>query len=481
MANAINSLKLGNGTYVFTTPYATCGTAAAEAAKVAATTPGSNFSLETGARITVKFTVTNTAANPTLNVNSTGAKAIYYRGSAISAGYLAKDRTYEFVYNGTQYELVGDINTDANTTTTTGASNTSNKIFLVGAETQSSYMVTYTHDTAYVGTDGCLYSNSKKVATLGDDNTFTGTNMFKGGAAQFRTSSEGLNDPKTDVGVYGILCQTGGNVGTYYKDGKITNGTSTLTLPSISGTIALKSDIPSIGTFDDSIDIWDTTYSGDKYVSIEAAGSGSICVHNDDEGTLLVLNLPAINDGTYTLATTSDIPSASNFVTVANAQTIYGKKTFNGGVQFGTGTVFNNGGIQIPAANAFKVMGMYDVSLPSKSGTIALTSDIPSGGGSGDVTAAGNNIFTGTNKFQGGTTYFMTAAGRPSDPVTIIDSDGVHLHLDGSVSTSYQDNQIQHKAFTLTLPYKDGTLATTSDIPIKTATLSGTTLSITLS
>ncbi len=481
MANAINSLKLGNGTYVFTTPYATCGTAAAEAAKVAATTPGSNFSLETGARVTVKFTVTNTAANPTLNVNSTGAKAIYYRGSAISAGYLAANRTYEFVYNGTQYELVGDINTDANTTTTTGASNTSNKIFLVGAETQSSYMVTYTHDTAYVGTDGCLYSNSKKVATLGDDNTFTGTNMFKGGAAQFRTSSEGLNDPKTDVGVYGILCQTGGNVGTYYKDGKITNGTSTLTLPSTSGTIALKSDIPSIGTFDDSIDIWDTTYSGDKYVSIEAAGSGSICVHNDDEGTLLTLNFPAITDGTYTLATTSDIPSASNFVTVANEQTITGKKIFNGGVQFGTGTVFNNGGIQIPAANAFKVMGMYDVSLPSKTGTLALTSDIPSGG-SGDVTAAGNNTFTGNNKFQGGFTSFMTASGGPSDPVTTVDSGGVRCRaVGGELGTYYKDTEIKHKNFTLTLPTKNGTLATTSDIPIKTATLSGTTLRITLS
>ena len=450
MANVINSLKLGSGTYVFTTPYATCGTAAAEAAKVAATTPGSNFSLETGARVTVKFTVTNTAANPTLNVNSTGAKAIYYRGQPISASYLMANRTYEFIYNGTQYELVGDLdsntahnhsagvglayggnagisggtytykaklkdetknandslarpsananrlypvevdksgylavtvpwsdtNTDTDTKNTAGSTDTSSKIFLIGATSQAANPQTYSHDTAYVGTDGCLYSNSKKVATLGDANEFTGDNTFKGGTTLFLTASAGLNDSKTSVAASGVLCQTGGNVGTYYKDGKITNGTSTLTLPSISGTIALTSDIPSIGTFDDSIDIWDTTYSGDKYVSIEAAGSGSICVHNDDDGTLLVLNLPAITDGTYTLATTSDIPSASNFVTVANAQTIYGKKTFNGGVQFGTGTVFNNGGIQIPAANAFKVMGMYDVSLPSKSGTLATTSDI---------------------------------------------------------------------------------------------------------
>ena len=100
----------------FSTMYGTCSTAAATAAKTVAC---SSYKLVTGATITVKFTVTNTAANPTLNVNSTGAKAIYYRGAAISAGYLAANRTYMFRYNGAQYELVGDINT--NTTYTAGA------------------------------------------------------------------------------------------------------------------------------------------------------------------------------------------------------------------------------------------------------------------------------------------------------------------------------------------------------------------------
>lgn len=92
--------------------YGTCSTAAGTAAKTA-TIDG--FSLYTGVTISVKFTVTNTASSPTLNVNSTGAKAIYYRGSAISAGYLAANRTYVFVYNGTQWEFIGDINTDNNT------------------------------------------------------------------------------------------------------------------------------------------------------------------------------------------------------------------------------------------------------------------------------------------------------------------------------------------------------------------------------
>ena len=93
--------------------YASCAAAAATAEK-AVTLAG--FTLATGARITVRFTVTNTAANPTLNVNSTGAKPIQYRNAAISAGYLAANRVYEFVYDGAAWELVGDINTDTNTT-----------------------------------------------------------------------------------------------------------------------------------------------------------------------------------------------------------------------------------------------------------------------------------------------------------------------------------------------------------------------------
>ena len=93
------------------TTYGTCSTTAGTAAKVVACT---GFALVTGAKIDIKFTVTNTAANPTLNVNNTGAKPIYYRGSAISAGYLAANRTYSFRYNGTQWDLVGDL--DTNTT-----------------------------------------------------------------------------------------------------------------------------------------------------------------------------------------------------------------------------------------------------------------------------------------------------------------------------------------------------------------------------
>lgn len=99
--------------------YGTCSTAAATAAKAVSL---SGFSLVTGAVVFVKFTVTNTAASPTLNVNSTGAKAIHYRGAAISAGYLAANRIYAFVYDGSYWQFIGDL--DTNTTALTAMTGT---------------------------------------------------------------------------------------------------------------------------------------------------------------------------------------------------------------------------------------------------------------------------------------------------------------------------------------------------------------------
>ncbi|MCI6539439.1 MAG: phage tail protein [Bilophila wadsworthia] len=100
--------------------YGTCSTAAETAAKAVNCT---GFVLATGARIAVRFTVTNMAANPTLNVNATGAKAIRYRNAAIAAGYLAANRTYDFIYDGTYFQLIGDIDTNTTYAVATQAKN----------------------------------------------------------------------------------------------------------------------------------------------------------------------------------------------------------------------------------------------------------------------------------------------------------------------------------------------------------------------
>lgn len=128
--NAASAIKLQNsrtidgvsfnGTAAIT-HYGTCSTDAAITAKIVSLT---GFNLVTGARIAVKFDKTNTASNPTLNVNNKGAKAIMYRGSAISASTLEANRVYEFVYDGTDWELIGDIDTNYYPTTWTWADGT---------------------------------------------------------------------------------------------------------------------------------------------------------------------------------------------------------------------------------------------------------------------------------------------------------------------------------------------------------------------
>ena len=52
---------------------------------------------------------------------------------------------------------------------TAGSTDTSSKIFLIGATSQAANPQTYSHDTAYVGTDGCLYSGGTKVLTAHQD------------------------------------------------------------------------------------------------------------------------------------------------------------------------------------------------------------------------------------------------------------------------------------------------------------------------
>lgn len=61
----------------------------------------------------------------------------------------------------------------SDTKNTTGSTNTSSKIFLVGATSQAANPVTYSHDTAYVGTDGHLYSNSRQVVNVSNTQTLS--------------------------------------------------------------------------------------------------------------------------------------------------------------------------------------------------------------------------------------------------------------------------------------------------------------------
>ena len=117
--------------------YGTCATAADTVAKVVVCSTFSN--LYTGVTIRVKFTNSNTATNPTLNVNGSGAKAIKRYGttatgtSATASWYAGSVIT--FTYDGTnwiQNDYKYNTNTDTQVNVTLG---TTTKAYLLGTST----------------------------------------------------------------------------------------------------------------------------------------------------------------------------------------------------------------------------------------------------------------------------------------------------------------------------------------------------------
>lgn len=81
--------------------YGTCTTAGTTAAKVATL---SSYTLVTNGMVSIKF-ANAVCANATLNVNSKGAKTIYYRGAAITDGIIKAGDIATFVYS-TNYHLI---------------------------------------------------------------------------------------------------------------------------------------------------------------------------------------------------------------------------------------------------------------------------------------------------------------------------------------------------------------------------------------
>lgn len=102
--------------------WGTCTTAAATAAKVVTVASAQNFKLIPGAMITFKAPNTNTAQNPTINVNSTGAKPVFYNSAVVTTSNLNKagqnGRPATYVYDGTNWVWIS-WSTDDNTTYST--------------------------------------------------------------------------------------------------------------------------------------------------------------------------------------------------------------------------------------------------------------------------------------------------------------------------------------------------------------------------
>ena len=86
----ISKVTAGGATHLIaSSAYGICSTAAATAAKTVNFTDDQAFTLIQGETIHIRFTKTNTAANPTLNVKGTGAKPIHRIGGTAAGTTVA--------------------------------------------------------------------------------------------------------------------------------------------------------------------------------------------------------------------------------------------------------------------------------------------------------------------------------------------------------------------------------------------------------
>lgn len=90
-------------------PYYKCNTAADNPNKTVSDDDNSSFTLKNGSLVIIDFEYVNTANDITLNVCGTGIKRVYYQGNPVSSDNI-KNGVYIFVYDGTVYKLIGNIN-----------------------------------------------------------------------------------------------------------------------------------------------------------------------------------------------------------------------------------------------------------------------------------------------------------------------------------------------------------------------------------
>ena len=155
----------------------------------------------------------------------------------------------------------------------------------------------------------------------------------------------------------------------------------------------------------------------------------------DMEGEV-VIKFPK-KEGTFAL--TSDIPDTSSFVTLAGDNTFGGTNTFNNSIYAKNGVVA--GDTTNYGANSV-TKGSNTYSFPNKSGTFALTSDVPNS----DTLAilGADNTYTGTNTFNN----------------SIYAKNGI---VAGD-TTNYGANSVTKGSNTYSFPNKSGTFAMANDI-----------------
>lgn len=126
-----------------------------------------------GLMVAFRTVVVGGSSGTTLNINSLGAVAVKRNGTSSDINYFYAANSVLFlvyvIVNGQGYWELADVWFSDTNNKTSAASSKGQKLYLVGAKAMAvSGVTTYANQDCFVGTDNCLYSGSKKVATVED-------------------------------------------------------------------------------------------------------------------------------------------------------------------------------------------------------------------------------------------------------------------------------------------------------------------------
>lgn len=188
----------------------------------------------------------NTTTNKPSNVDAYGLKvfktASGYTTQELIEGNTTPGKRWTRQNSGSWSSWTEMKMTDTDTKNTAGSTDSSKKLFLIGAETQAANPQTYSHDTAYVGTDGKLYSNSKEVVNLSDTQALT--NKTYNGYTLAAASAKGV---VTSVDTSANL-PTSNAVKTFVEGKGYTTNTGTITGIKMNGASKGTSGVVDLGT-----------------------------------------------------------------------------------------------------------------------------------------------------------------------------------------------------------------------------------------
>ena len=301
------------------------------------------------------------------------------------------------------------------------------------------------------------FALTKNVVSLSSDNTFTGKNLINtdpitlGGLSRYKTIDFSNYDSikvgwkksnTLDGGWYNYTRYADGGI---YRDVTGVGEAVSVMLPAKSGTIALTSDISDYVQANPAAATSVLTSIKIGNISYGISGGVSLSGNNTWTGT-----------NTFKKAITfSESDTSGQYKCLIDKNGFYTGAGPSSGIALSA--VYSYDRIKYTSSGT-----TYTYNFPEKNGTFAL--------------ATANNNFTETNIFY--KTIAVSPNGLTTDTTT---GPFVQYGYDSIVYKSAATSTANGTKKTYSFPTASGTLALTNDIPIKTATLDGTTLSITLS